>query len=434
MNNSFEIQSLIGREILDSRGNPTVEVECELRDGASARAAVPSGASTGSREAVELRDGDARRFRGKGVLQAVANVNEIIAPGLQGLDARQQAIIDHAMIELDGTPNKARLGANAILGVSLAVARAAAAASRLPLYQYLGGPGATRLPVPHMNILNGGVHAHWQGADFQEFMIAPYGADSFRQALEWGSEVYHALQALLEKKGLSVGVGDEGGFAPQVSSNQEPFDLIMRAIDDAGLIPGRDVGIACDPASSEFYEKGKYHLRSEKRSLDSAAMTAYYAKLIDHYPLVLLEDGMAEDDWPGWKIHFAELGGRIELVGDDVFCTNPAIIARGIEENIANAVLIKLNQIGTLTETITATRLARNHGWGAFVSHRSGETVDSFIADMTVALDTGHLKTGAPARGERVEKYNQLLRIEQQLGTAASYAGVGAYVHPPRRA
>ncbi|HEC20767.1 MAG TPA: phosphopyruvate hydratase, partial [Gammaproteobacteria bacterium] len=287
MNGGLTIRSLLGREILDSRGNPTVEVECELRDGTCVRAAVPSGASTGSREAVELRDNDAGRFRGKGVLQAVANVNEVIAPVLQGMDARQQAVIDQTMIELDGTPNKARLGANAILGVSLAVARAAAAASGLPLYQYLGGPGATRLPVPHMNILNGGVHAHWQGADFQEFMIAPYGADSFRQALEWGSEVYHALQALLEKKGLSVGVGDEGGFAPQVSSNQEPFDLIMRAIDDAGLVAGRDVGIACDPASSEFYEKGQYHLRSEKRSLDSAAMTAYYAKLIDHYPLVL---------------------------------------------------------------------------------------------------------------------------------------------------
>jgi len=431
MHHSFSIQSLVGREILDSRGNPTVEVECELQDGICARAAVPSGASTGSREAVELRDGDAKRFRGKGVLQAVANVNEAIAPALQGMDVRQQAVIDQTMIELDGTPNKARLGANAILGVSLAVARAGAAASGLPLYQYLGGPGATRLPVPHMNILNGGVHAHWQGADFQEYMIAPFGADSFRQALEWGSEVYHALQALLEKKGLSVGVGDEGGFAPQVSSNEEPFELIVQAIQNVGLRAGQDVGIACDPASSEFYKEGEYHLHSENRTLDSTAMTAYYAKLIDRYPLVLLEDGMAQNDWSGWKIHFAELGERIELVGDDLFCTNPEIIARGIKENVANAVLIKLNQIGTLTETIAATRLARSHGWGAFVSHRSGETVDSFIADMTVALDTGHLKTGAPARGERVEKYNQLLRIEQQLGIAARYAGPGAYVHKP---
>ncbi len=434
MSQNFSICSLVGREILDSRGNPTLEVECELWDGTFARAAVPSGASTGSREAVELRDDDDKHFRGKGVLQALTNVNEVIAPALQGMDARRQAVIDQTMIELDGTPNKAHLGANAILGVSLAVARATASASRLPLYQYLGGPGATRLPVPHMNILNGGVHAHWQGADFQEFMIAPYGADNFRQALEWGSEVYHALQKLLTARGLSVGVGDEGGFAPRVSSNEEPFELIVQAIHEAGLTPGKDVGIACDPASSEFYENGQYHLRSEKRSLDAAAMTAYYAQLIERYPLVLLEDGMAEDDWSGWKIHFAELGGRIELVGDDVFCTNPTIIAQGIRENIANAVLVKLNQIGTLTETIAATRLARNHGWGAFVSHRSGETVDSFIADMTVALDTGHLKAGAPARGERVEKYNQLLRIEQHLGSAASYAGAGAYVHPPGRA
>ncbi len=433
MSQNFSICSLAGREILDSRGNPTLEVECELWGGTFARAAVPSGASTGSREAVELRDDDDKRFRGKGVLQALTNVNEVIAPALQGMDARRQAVIDQTMIELDGTPNKEHLGANAILGVSLAVARATASASRLPLYQYLGGLGATRLPVPHMNILNGGVHAHWQGADFQEFMIAPYGADNFRQALEWGSEVYHALQKLLTARELFVGVGDEGGFAPRVSSNEEPFELIVQAIHEAGLTPGKDVGIACDPASSEFYENGQYHLRSEKRSLDAAAMTAYYAQLIERYPLVLLEDGMAEDDWSGWKIHSAELGGRIELVGDDVFCTNPTIIAQGIRENIANAVLVKLNQIGTLTETIAATRLARDHGWGAFVSHRSGETVDSFIADMTVALDTGHLKAGAPARGERVEKYNQLLRIEQHLGSAASYAGADAYVHPPGR-
>ncbi|HHI94365.1 MAG TPA: phosphopyruvate hydratase [Gammaproteobacteria bacterium] len=432
MSGNFDIQSLLGREILDSRGNPTVEVECELPGGQRVRAAVPSGASTGSREAVELRDGDVKRFGGKGVLQAVANVNEVIAPALQGMDVRQQAVIDQTMIELDGTPNKARLGANAMLGVSLVVARGAAAVSQLPLYQYLGGPAATRLPVPHMNILNGGVHAHWQGADFQEFMIAPFGAASFRQALTWGSEVYHALQALLEQKGLSVGVGDEGGFAPQVSSNEEPFELIMQAIHSAGLRPGQDVGIACDPASSEFFIDGQYHLRSEGRVLDSEEMTRYYARLIDSYPLVLLEDGMAQDDWAGWQHHNDVLGDRIELVGDDVFCTNPDIIARGIEDDIANAVLIKLNQIGTLTETIAATRLARNHGWGAFVSHRSGETVDSFIADMTVALDTGHLKTGAPARGERVEKYNQLLRIEQQLGQAATYAGPAAYVRRPQ--
>ncbi|VAX00024.1 Enolase [hydrothermal vent metagenome] len=432
MSSQFAVGSLMAREILDSRGNPTVEVECELQSGQCVRAAVPSGASTGSREAVELRDGDVKRFGGKGVLRAVANVNETIAPALLGMDVRRQTLIDQTLIELDGTPNKARLGANAILGVSLVVARAAAAASGLPLYQYLGGPGATRLPVPHMNILNGGVHAHWQGADFQEFMIAPFGAESFSQALEWGSEVYHALQALLTKKGLSVGVGDEGGFAPQVSSNEEPLELIVQAIQRAGLRPGQDVGIACDPASSEFYENGQYHLHSEGRALGSDEMTAYYAKLIDNYPLVLLEDGMAQNDWAGWQRHNEVLGNHIELVGDDVFCTNPEIIARGIKDNIANAVLIKLNQIGTLTETIVATRLARNHGWGAFVSHRSGETVDSFIADMTVALDTGHLKTGAPARGERVEKYNQLLRIEQQLGKAATYAGPAAYVRKPQ--
>lgn len=431
MSNRNTIRALLAREILDSRGNPTVEVECELESGIRSRAAVPSGASTGTREAVELRDGDARRYRGKGVLQAVANVNETLAPALLGQDVRRQAHIDHTMIELDGTPNKAKLGANAILGVSLAVARAAAMACHLPLYRYLGGPGNLRLPVPHMNILNGGVHAHWQGADFQEFMIAPYGADSFRQALEWGSEVYHALQSILEQKGLAVSIGDEGGFVPQVASNEFPFELIVSAIEAAGLKPGAEVGIACDPASSEFFENGRYHLRTEKRELEPAAMIEYWSHLVDTYPIVLIEDGMAQDDWTGWKAINEALGGRIELVGDDVFCTNPAIIARGIEEDIANAVLIKLNQIGTLTETIAATRLARDHGWGAFVSHRSGETVDSFIADMTVALDTGHLKTGAPARGERVEKYNQLLRIEEELGDMAVYAGAGAYVRSP---
>ena len=428
---SSAIEALRAREILDSRGNPTVEVECELTGGVFSRAGVPSGASTGTREAVELRDGDPKRYRGKGVLQAVANVNDLIAPTLIGWDARQQAKVDQSMCELDGTPNKARLGANAILGVSLAVARAGAAASGQQLYQYLGAPDSNRLPVPHMNILNGGVHAHWQGADFQEFMIAPYGAANFRQALEWGSEIYHALRALLEEQGLSVGVGDEGGFAPLVRSNEEPFELISRAIEKAGLKPGRDVGIACDPASSEFYTEGRYQLRREDKKLEPADMVAYYKKLVDAYPLVLLEDGMAQDDWDGWKQLNQALGEHIELVGDDVFCTNPALIARGIEDDIANAVLIKLNQIGTLTEAVTATRLARDNGWGAFVSHRSGETVDSFIADMTVALDTGHLKTGAPARGERVEKYNQLLRIEEQLGTVARYAGPHAYVRQP---
>ncbi len=426
------ITALNAREILDSRGNPTVEVECTLACGVTSRAAVPSGASTGEREAVELRDGDSKRFGGKGVLKAVAHVNDVIAPDLLTIDARDQAAIDETMISMDGTENKGKLGANAILGVSLAVARAAASASDLPLYRYLGGPGATRLPVPHMNILNGGVHAHWQGADFQEFMIAPYGAGSLREAVEWGAEVYHALQALLEQKGLSVGVGDEGGFAPHVQSNEEPLELIVQAIAKAGLRAGTDVGIAMDPASSEFFEEGRYHLRTENRKLEAGEMVEYYERLVDTYPLALLEDGMAQDDWEGWKRLNHALGDTIELVGDDVFCTNPAIIAKGIEQDIANAVLIKLNQIGTLTETIAAARLAMHHGWGAFVSHRSGETVDSFIADLTVALDTGHLKTGAPARGERVEKYNQLMRIEEELGIAARFAGKHAYVRPVR--
>jgi enolase len=319
-----------------------------------------------------------------------------------------------------------------MLGVSLAVARAAAQSCNLPLYRYLGGPDASRLPVPHMNIMNGGVHAHWQGADFQEFMIAPYGAGSFEEALQWGAEVYRALQGLLEEKGLSVGVGDEGGFAPLVHSNEEPLALIVTAIEKAGLEPGKDVGLAMDPASSEFFGEGRYRLRTEAREVEAPAMVEYYERLVAAYPLVLIEDGMAESDWEGWKALNRALGDSIELVGDDIFCTNPQIIARGIEEDIANAVLIKLNQIGTLTETFRATQLAQRHGWGAFVSHRSGETVDSFIADLTVALDTGHLKTGAPARGERVEKYNQLLRIEEDLGEAARYAGKGAYVRPVR--
>jgi len=426
------ISKLHAREILDSRGNPTVEVECHLESGDWARAAVPSGASTGVHEALELRDGDARRYAGKGVLQAVQNVIEHIAPEVTGMDARQQAAVDRAMIILDGTSNRSKLGANAILGVSLAVARAAATAANLPLYQYLGGPGAVRLPVPMMNILNGGVHAHWQGADFQEYMIAPYGADSFRQALQWGSEIYHALQSLLQEKGYRVGVGDEGGFAPEVSSNDEPLALILHGIEAAGLKPGVDVGLAVDPASSEFFEDGRYHLHTEKKDLIAAEMIDYYRNLVETYPLVLLEDGLAEDDWAGWPQLNAALGDRIELVGDDLFVTSVARIRRGIQENAANSALIKLNQIGTLSETIAAVRLAQSAGWGAFVSHRSGETVDSFIADMTVALDTGHLKTGAPCRGERVEKYNQLLRIEEELGPAGRYAGWEAFVRPVR--
>ena len=426
------IDRIHAREILDSRGNPTVEVEVELAGGVRARAGVPSGASTGSREAVELRDDDPSRYGGKGVHQALAGVEETIAPSLIGMDARAQADLDARMIALDGTENKSRLGANAILGVSMACARAAAEASGLRLYQYLGGPGASRLPVPMMNILNGGVHAHGQGADIQEYMIAPYGAADFHEAVRWGSEIYHALQGILLGQGLSVGVGDEGGFAPHVRSNREPLELIVSAIEKAGLRAGADVGIALDPASSEFFSDGAYALRTEGRRLSSEEMVSYYEAMIADYPICLLEDGLAEGDWESWKLLNSRLGATIELVGDDIFCTNPAIIARGIAEDIANSTLIKLNQIGTLTETVAATRLAQFHGWGAFVSHRSGETADSFIADMTVALDTGHLKTGAPCRGERVEKYNQLMRIEDELGGSASFAGKSAFCRPVR--
>jgi enolase len=426
------IELLHAREILDSRGNPTVEVDCQLSCGVFARAGVPSGASTGVHEAVELRDGDKKVFGGKGVLKAVSNVNNEIAGVLKGMDAFNQVAIDEAMIALDGTPNKGRLGANAILGVSLSVARSASTAAGIPLYRYLGGPTARRLPVPMMNIMNGGVHAHWQGSDFQEYMIAPYGASSFRQAMQWGAEVYHALRSVINDRKMSVGVGDEGGFAPHVSSNQEPLQLIVEAIGRAGLEPGGDVGIAMDPASSAFFEDGKYHLRTEDRELSSEEMVEYYEKLINEFPVVLIEDGMAEDDWEGWKLLNKRIGNIIELVGDDLFVTNVERIKKGIQENAANAALIKLNQIGTLTETVAATRLAQFNGWGAFVSHRSGETVDSFIADLTVGLDTGHLKTGAPARGERVEKYNQLIRIEEELGSAATYAGKHAYVRPVR--
>ena len=417
------IEDIIAREILDSRGNPTVEVEVFLADGSRARAAVPSGASTGSREAAELRDGDPRRYDGKSVEKVIRNIEEIIAPDLQYLNVREQKAIDDTLIGLDGTDNKSRLGANALLGVSMACARAAANYSDLPLYAYLGGPGATRLPVPCFNVLNGGVHAHWQGADFQECMLVPYGANTFREALRWGAEIYHALQAILLEKHLSVGVGDEGGFAPMVSSNHESYDLLLDAIRKAGFEPGRDAGIAIDPASSEFFKDGVYQLRTEKRAISSVEMVAYYEEIVRNYPVVLLEDGLAENDWESWKLLNEKLGGVIELVGDDIFCTNPKIITRAMEDNIANATLIKLNQIGTMTETITATRLAQYHGWGDFVSHRSGETTDDVIADLTVALDTGHLKSGAPARGERVAKYNQLLRIEEELGTAASFAG-----------
>jgi enolase len=423
-----DIAKIIGREILDSRGNPTVEVEVTLGDGAFGRAAVPSGASTGVHEALEMRDGDKLRYGGKGTLKAVAHVNKEIADAIIGMDALDQKAVDRAMLALDGTPNKSKLGANAILGVSLAVARAAADSVGLPLYRYLGGVAANVLPVPMFNIMNGGVHANWQGTDFQEFMIAPAGAPSFREALRWGSEVYQTLKAVLKGMGHSTGVGDEGGFAPALKTNAEAVEIILKAIENAGYKPGDQIVIAVDPATSGFYEQGLYHLRTEGRKITSGEMVDLWASWAKKYPIVVLEDGLAEDDWDGWKLLNRTLGNRIELVGDDFFVTNVERIARGITENAANAVLIKLNQIGSLSETIAAIEMARKAGWGAMVSHRSGETVDSFIADLTVAMATGHLKTGAPCRGERVEKYNQLMRIEGDLGAAAVYAGRKAFV------
>jgi enolase len=422
------IELVRGREILDSRGNPTVEAEVRLEGGAYGRAAVPSGASTGAHEALELRDGDKGRYGGKGVMQAVENINKDISKAVLGQDALDQSAVDQVMLELDGTSNKSKLGANAILGVSLAVARAAANAVGLPLYRYLGGVTARVLPVPMFNILNGGVHANWQGTDLQEFMIAPVGAPTFREALRWGSEIYHTLKSVLKEAGHSTGVGDEGGFAPKLKKNSDAAELILKAIEKAGYRPGEQVAIALDPASSSFYEKGYYHLRTENRKVASAEIVEMYAEWIKKYPIIVLEDGLAEDDWDGWKHLNETLGDKIELVGDDIFVTNVSRIERGIAENVANAVLIKLNQIGTLTETIAAVQMARKAGWGAMVSHRSGETVDSFIADFTVAMGTRHLKTGAPCRGERVEKYNQLLRIEEELGNEAIYAARKAFV------
>jgi enolase len=422
------INRIHAREILDSRGNPTVEVEVTLEGGSFGRAAVPSGASTGVHEALELRDGDKKRYGGKGVKKAVGHVNNEIAAALTGMDALDQGAVDRAMIELDGTPHKEKLGANAILGVSLAAARAAADACDLPLFRYLGGAAACRMPVPMFNILNGGVHANWQGTDLQEFMIAPVGAPNFAEGLRWGSEIYHTLKTVLKDAGYSTGVGDEGGFAPALKRNAEAVELIIKAIEGAGYRPGDDVVIAIDPASSGFYKDGLYNLRTENRKVDASEMVAMYADWVAKYPIAVLEDGLAEDDWDGWKLLNRELGGKIELVGDDIFVTNVERIQRGINEDVANAVLIKLNQIGTLTETIAAVNLAYSVNWGAMVSHRSGETMDSFIADLTVALGTGHLKTGAPCRGERLEKYNQLMRIEEYLGDSAVYAGRKAFV------
>lgn len=424
---STEITQVLGREILDSRGNPTVEVEVWLDCDAMGRAAVPSGASTGVHEALELRDGDKSRYGGKGVLKAVEHVNTEIADALFGMDALDQASIDKALLDLDGTPNKSKLGANAILGVSMAVARAAADAIGLPLYRYLGGVPAKLLPVPMMNIMNGGAHANWQGTDLQEFMIAPVGAANFREAVRWGAETYHALKAVLKSKGYATGVGDEGGFAPALKTNAEAVELIIEAIQKAGYKPGADICIALDPASSGFYEDGLYHLRTENRKISAAEMVAMYAEWVEKYPIVSIEDGLAEDDWEGWALLNRTIGDKIQLVGDDIFVTNVQRIARGIAEKTANSVLIKLNQIGSLTETINAIQMAFKAGWTAMVSHRSGETVDSFIADLTVAMGTGQLKTGAPCRSERVEKYNQLMRIEEELGEAAVYAGWKAF-------
>ncbi|MFA4925499.1 MAG: phosphopyruvate hydratase [Candidatus Aminicenantales bacterium] len=417
------IKEIKAREILDSRGNPTVEVEVKLEDGTVGRSGVPSGASTGIHEALELRDGDKKRYNGKGVLQAVDNVNKLIAPEICGLRVFDQAGLDQKLIALDGTPNKNRLGANAILGVSLAAARAAALSLKLPLYRYLGGLGARVLPVPMFNILNGGVHANWQGTDLQEFMIAPVGAPSLREAVRWGSEVYQSLKSVLKNRGYSTGVGDEGGFAPALKKNSEAVELIVEAIEKAGYKPREDVALALDAAASSFYEDGLYNLRTEGKKVRAEDIVEMYKSWVENYPVFSIEDGLAEDDWEGWKILNQRLGQKIQLVGDDIFVTNVDRIKKGLEENIANSVLIKLNQIGTLTETVEAIDLARRAGWTAMISHRSGETVDSFIADFSVAMSTGQLKTGAPCRGERVEKYNQLMRIEEELGSSAIYAG-----------
>ena len=419
------IIDVTARQILDSRGNPTVEVEVELESGAVGRAAVPSGASTGEHEAVELRDGGGE-YMGKGVRTAVENVNGLIAEEVVGFDATDQRLVDAMLIELDGTPNKAKLGANAILGVSLATAYAAAAALELPLYQYVGGCNAHQLPVPMMNIMNGGKHAD-NNVDLQEFMIMPVGAASFEEALRICAEVYHALKGVLRGKGLSTAVGDEGGFAPNLGSNEEAIQVIMEAIDAAGYEPGADVRIALDPAASSFFEGGQYVLASEGRTLSSAEMVDYYAKLVDTYPIVSIEDGLAEDDWEGFKLMTERLGGRIQVMGDDIFVTNTERIARGIAEHTANSVLIKLNQIGTLSETLDAIEMAKRAGWTAVCSHRSGETEDTTLADLAVATNAGQIKSGAPARSDRVAKYNQLLRIEEMLGDAARYPGMEAF-------
>jgi enolase len=422
------IDTIIAREILDSRGNPTVEVEVILADGTFGQAAVPSGASTGVHEALEMRDGDADRYGGKGVQQAVSNVNDIIAPELFGWDAIDQEGIDATMLDLDGTPNKEHLGANAILGVSLAVAKAAANALQLPLYRYIGGVHAHVLPVPMMNILNGGKHA-MDGPDLQEFMVMPVGAPSFAEALRWGSEVYHALKAVLKAQGKSTGVGDEGGFAPSLKANEEAIEVILKAIEKAGYRPGEDIRIALDPAASEFFEGGKYVLKKEGRDLSGAEMVEFYADWVEKYPIISIEDGLDEDDWDSFVLMMERLGDKIQIVGDDLLVTNTERVQKAIDLGACNSLLCKVNQIGSLSEAIAAVQLAQRSGWTVVVSHRSGETEDATIADLAVALNTGQIKTGAPCRSERVAKYNQLLRIEQQLGDRAHYAGMEAFTN-----
>ena len=423
-----EIVSIHAREILDSRGNPTVEADVILSGGAIGRAAVPSGASTGEHEAVELRDGDKDVYLGKGVLQAVENVETIIAPELAGLDATNQRLIDGTMIAADGTENKGRLGANAILAVSMATARAAANALKLPLYRYLGGVNATVLPTPMMNIINGGAHAD-SNVDFQEFMVMPVGAEDFAEALRWGAETFHTLKGVLKKRGYNTAVGDEGGFAPSLKSNDEAIECILEAIEKAGYKPGEDIAIALDPASSEFYdkEKKKYVFKkSDKRELSSAEMVAFYANWVNKYPIVSIEDGLAEDDWKGWELMTAQLGDKVQLVGDDLFVTNTKRLQRGIDENVGNSILIKVNQIGTISETLDAIALGARHGYTSVISHRSGETEDTFIADLAVAINAGQIKTGSASRTDRIAKYNQLLRIEEELGQGAQYLGIGS--------
>ncbi|SHE82923.1 enolase [Mariniphaga anaerophila] len=423
----MKIGKIRAMEILDSRGNPTVEVNLKLENGTTARAMVPSGASTGEREATELRDGDKNRFGGKGVLKAVANVNTILAKELEGKCFSSQRELDYRMIELDGTHNKAKLGANALLGVSMAYARAQAASAAMPLYQYLGGSNAYLLPVPCMNIINGGKHAD-NNVDFQEFMIAPHGAPTFAESIRMGVEVFHTLKSVLKGKGYSTGVGDEGGFAPDLKSNDEAVEVILEAITKAGYKPGDEVSICLDPASSEMWEDGKYKMfKSTGKLVSSDDMVKLWESWTDQYPIVLLEDGLAENDWEGWKNLTQAIGGKIEIVGDDLFCTNKAILAKGIEKQVANSILIKLNQIGTVTETLETIELAYKNSYNCFVSHRSGETIDSFIADLTVGINAGHLKTGSGCRGERIEKFNQLMRIENELGSAAKFAGKKAF-------